>query len=90
MTGYEQFIAIVLASFLAIFLLLGIILLVVAIKVVLAVKRLTKKAEMLTDKAEHLTDFLKNAAGPMALARSLSFVADTLFNKRNVKAKRKG
>jgi hypothetical protein len=88
MNGYEQFIAVVLATFLATFLLLGIILFILAIKLVRTVKRITEKAEHLADKAEAVGDFFHHAAGPLALGRILTVVADTFFSKAR-KSKRK-
>jgi hypothetical protein len=91
MTGYEQFLVVVLATFLAIFLLLGIIVLILAIKVMLAVKRITRKAEKFADKAGAIGDFFSRASGPLAVARVMSFVADTLFRRKaGHNTKRKG
>ena len=90
MNGYEQFLVVVLASFLAIFLLLSIVLLVLAIKVIKTVKRLSTKAELLADKADAVGDFFQHAAGPMALGRALTTVADTFFRKAAKKSKRRG
>ena len=81
MNGYEQFIAVALATTLAIFLILGITLLILAIKLVKTVKRLTDKAEHLADKAEAVGDFFHHAAGPIALGRMLTVVADNFFKK---------
>lgn len=83
MTGYEQFLVVVLSTFLAIFLLLGIIFLVVAIKVIKTVKRLTEKAEHLADRAEAVGDFFTHAAGPIALGRMFTTVVETVFKKND-------
>lgn len=91
MTGYEQVLVIILGTFLAIFLLLGIILLVLAIKVASSVRRVMQKAEKLTDKAGAIGDFLASASGPLAAARVMSFVSDILFRKKSKHGtKRKG
>jgi hypothetical protein len=91
MTGYEQALVVILATFLAIFLLLGIIFLILAIKVVTSIKRVTQKAEKLTDKAGAFGDFFASASGPLMAARAFSFVSDTLFRKKSKHhTKRKG
>jgi hypothetical protein len=83
MNGYEQFLVVVLSSFLAIFLLVGIVLMVVLIKVIRSIKRITDKAERLADKAEAIGEFFEHASGPMAIGRLLSMVNDKFFSKRS-------
>jgi hypothetical protein len=91
MTGYEQVLVIILSTFLAIFLLLGIVVLVMVIKVVSSVRRVMEKAEQLTDKAGAIGEFFTSATGPLMAARVMSFVSDTLFRKKSKHStKRKG
>lgn len=88
MDNAEQILVIILSSFLAIFLLLNIIFLVIAIKVVLIVKRVSKKAEDLADKAEAFGEFVQHAATPMIVGKLFNNLSDMVF-KRPSKSKRK-
>lgn len=88
MENAQEILVIILSSFLALFLLLGIIFLVIAIKVILVVKRVTAKAETLADKAEAIGDFVQHAATPMMIGKILSGLSDTVFS-RSSKSKRK-
>ena len=81
MDGYEQFLVVVLATFLALALVLGIVLLALLIKIARTVKRITDKAEQLTDKAEAVGEFFQHAAGPMAFGRVISIIVDTFFHR---------
>lgn len=83
----QQILVIFLSSFLAIFLLLGIIALVLVIKVIRSVKRITLKAEHLADKAEEISEFVAHASGPIALGRALATISDTFFGKAKNKRK---
>ncbi|PID32113.1 hypothetical protein CR970_02255 [Candidatus Saccharibacteria bacterium] len=89
MNGYEQFLVVVLASFLAIFLLLGIVLLVLLIRVMRTVRRVSDRAEHLADKASAVGDVVQNAVGSMTLGRAVMTVADSVLKKRTAKSKRK-
>lgn len=89
MNGYEQILVVVLATFLSIFLLLGITLLVLVIKIVKTVRRITDQAEHFAAKAGAVSEFFQHAAGPMSVGRALTTIADTFF-KRKDNAKRKG
>lgn len=80
MNGYEQFLVVVLASFLAIFLITGIILMIFLIKVVRSIRRITEKTEHLVDRAEAIGEFIEHASGPIALGRLLSIVSDKFFS----------
>jgi hypothetical protein len=88
MGNAEQILVIILSSFLAVFLLLGIIFLILAIKVIRSVKRISIKAEALTDKAEAVSEFVQHAAGPILVGKILSSLSDTVF-KRKSKSKSK-
>ena len=89
MNGYEQILVVVLATVLAIFLVLAIVLLVLLIKVVRTIKRVTDKAEHLADKAEAVGEFFQHAAGPMALGRAISTIADTFMHRKDSSKKGK-
>ena len=88
MNGYEQILVAVLATFLGVFIVLGIVLLVLVIKIVKTVRRITDQAEQLAVKAGAVTEFFQHAAGPMSVGRALSTLADTFF-KRKDNAKRR-
>ena len=88
MNGYEQVLVVVLSSFLALFLLLGIIVLVLVIKVLKTVKKVTDHAEQLATKAEAVGDFFQHAAGPMAIGRGLATVAEMFFKRQNQRKKK--
>lgn len=93
MNGYEQFLVVILATFLAIFLVLAIVLTVLMIKVTRSVRRITEKAESLANKAEAVGEFFEHAAAPMALGRAMAAVVEKFFNSRNDShngSKRKG
>lgn len=79
MNGYEQFLVVILATFLALFLILAIALTVLLIKVTRTIKRITDKAERLADKAEAVGEFFEHAAAPMALGRMIATVAEKFF-----------
>jgi|GEM_PF-2952935 len=72
MNGYEQFISLVLASALAIFLILGIVLLILGIKIVKRIKHIADKAEQIADKADAVSSFFKNASGPFIIGKFLA------------------
>lgn len=82
MNGYEQILVVILSSFLAIFLLAGIVLMLLLIKVVRSIRRITEKTERLVDKAEAIGDFIEHASGPIALGRLLSIVSDKFFSNQ--------
>lgn len=91
MNGYEQFLVILLSTFLAIFLILGIALFAYLIKIARSVARITEKAEHIAEKAEAVGEFFEKAAGPLAVGRIFAAVAEKFFSKQsgNEKSKRK-
>ncbi len=89
MNTAEQIIAIILSSFLALFLLLSIIFVILAIKVVKSVRRVSVKAEHLVDRAESITDFMSHAAKPMSIAYTLANIYDRTFKRQSRKGKGK-
>ncbi|RTK93730.1 hypothetical protein EKI60_05295 [Candidatus Saccharibacteria bacterium] len=68
----QQILVVILSSFLAIFLLLGIVATVLVIKVLKHVKHITEKAEQIADKAEAVSSFFQQSAGPAAIAKLIS------------------
>lgn len=84
----QEILVVILASFLALALLLNIILLIIGIKIALIVKRVTAKAEEIADKAEAFGDFVQSAATPMMIGKMLHGISEHFFNKKP-KGKRK-
>lgn len=89
MENTETILVIVLASFLAIFLLLGIILLAKFIQITSQVKRLTDKAEHLVDTAESVGEFFQKASGNFAVGRVIAQIVSSVLNHGEA-SKRKG
>lgn len=83
MNGYEQILVVILSSFLAIFLLLGIIILVLAIKVIRSVKRVTERAEHLVEQAENVGEFLEHASAQLTIGRFISTLSGILSRKKS-------
>jgi membrane protein implicated in regulation of membrane protease activity len=75
-----QVLVIIVSATLTLFLLLAIVALIYLIKVLHALKRLTDKAEVLADKAGVVGEFIGRAAGPVAVGRLLTHVAESVFN----------
>jgi len=82
---YYQILVIILSTFLAIFLALGIVVLILCIKIANRVKTITEKAEAVVDKVEHVGDFFQKSAGPIALARIITKMADNFQSKKSSK-----
>lgn len=78
----QEILVVILSSFLALFLLLGIILLVLCIKIANHIKHISERAEQIADKAEDVADFFSKAATPMALGKLISNISDVFRKKR--------
>lgn len=78
MNGAEQVLVIILSSFLALFLLLGIITLVLSIKLLKQLRQITAHAEHIAEKAEAVTEMVGKAAGPMAIGKLLFGVIESV------------
>ena len=90
MNGYEQFIALALATVLAIFLLLGIVVLIIAIKVLRHIRHIAQKAESIADKADAVGDFVRTASGPILLAKFVANMREVVMKRSDKKEKRHG
>ena len=77
----QQILVIVLASMLALFLILSIVIAILVIKVLKVVRRITEKAELIADKAEHVADFFQKSAGPTSLIKLISNLVHTVQGK---------
>lgn len=87
MSTAEQILVIVLAAALALFLLLAIIATVKVIQILNQLKKLTEKAEKVVDTAEHMSEVFTKAAGPVAIGRLITNIADSVFNHKSKRGK---
>lgn len=87
MTGAEQILVIILATFLAIFLLLGIIALVLCIRILRAAQRITDHIEHIAGNAEAFTESLANAGGPLGFVMTVSRMAAKMFGNKHAKTR---
>jgi uncharacterized metal-binding protein len=85
MENAETILVIVLASFLALFLLLAIIVAVKAIQLLNRLKHISEKAESIADKAETAANFISKAAGPAMIGNLLANIADAVSSKKSKK-----
>lgn len=83
MNGAEQILVIILSSFLAIFLLLGIIVATLTIKLLKQLRQITEHAENIAEKAEAVTNMVGKAAGPMAIGKLLFGIVDSVRKQTN-------
>ena len=81
---YNEILVIILSVFLAIFLLLGITLTIMVIGIVTRIKRIVERAEAVAEKVEHAGDLFHKSAGPLALARIITNIAEN-FKHRSAK-----
>ena len=87
MENAETILVIVLATFLAIFLLLAIVATNKFIQVLNHLERISQKAEAVADKAEAVSAFFSHAAGPAIVGNILAKFAD-IITKNKPKKKR--
>ncbi len=85
MNTSERILVIILASTLAIFLVLAIVAVIKVIQVLNHLKRIAAKAESIADKAEAVSDFFQKSAGPLAIGRFMSGIAESVFQKKQSK-----
>ena len=81
MEGAAGTLVIILSVTLAIFLLVAIVALVKIIQILNHLKSISEKAEKLADTAESVGEFFKYSAGPVAIGRLISNIADSVFKK---------
>lgn len=87
MENAESILVVILSSFLGLFLLLGCIATVKVIQILNHLKSISEKAEKIADTAEHVGEFFKYSAGPAAIAKLLSNIAEHVFGKNAKKGK---
>lgn len=72
MENAQTILVIMLSTFLAIFLIVGIAVLLKVKELLEHLKNITEKAERIADKAENIGQFFKFTAGPVAITKLLS------------------
>ncbi len=87
MNGAEQIIAIILSSFLAIFLILSIVALVFTIKLIKQLRNIVEHAENIAEKAEAVTELVGKTAGPVAIGKLLFGIIDSVREQTNKRRK---
>ncbi len=90
MNGAEQILLIILSTFLAIFLLLGIVILVMTIKLMKQLRHVTEKAESIADNAEAISSFVGKAAGPVAITKLLLGIVESVREQTNKRSNKNG
>lgn len=85
MENAEQILVVILASALAVFLLLAIIATVKIIQILNHLKAIAEKAEQVADKAEAVGEFFAKTAGPSAIVKLFANVVDAFKQKKSRK-----
>lgn len=85
MNSSEQILVIILSSALTVLLIVAIIAVVKIIQVLNTIKSITDRADILTKKAEVIGDFVQKTAGPIAIGRLITNIADNVFQSRSTK-----
>lgn len=80
----------ILSATLAVFLILAITVAVLVIKILNHIKRVAEKAEQIADKAETISEFFQKSAGPMAIGRFITNMAEAVFQKQGKANRSKG
>lgn len=83
MNHAESVLVIIVSSILSLFLLVGIIALVKFIQILKHIKHITKKAEDIAGRADAVSEFFEKTAGPAALAKLVSNIAQTFRDKKH-------
>lgn len=84
MENAAEILVVVLASFLALFLLLAIVVSIKLIQILNYFKRIAEKAEAIADKAETAASFFSKAAGPAVIGNLIANITEAV-TKRNKK-----
>lgn len=85
MDNAEKILVIILASALAVFLVIGIIALIKFVQILDHIKTITQKAEHIAEQAEAVGAFFQKTAGPIALGKLLSNISEHIFGGREAK-----
>jgi hypothetical protein len=82
MENAQTVLVVILSTFLAIFLILGIIALTKLIQVLDHLKRISEKAEHLASTAENIGEFFKYTAGPAAIGKLLANISSVILKHK--------
>jgi hypothetical protein len=82
MENAETILVLILASFLAIFLVLAIILIAKCIQIANRIDRITQKAETIVDSAESIGDYFRAASSSLTIGKIISFIASGVFSRQ--------
>lgn len=81
MDTYTRVLVIILASVLAITLILMIMALVKIIQILNSLKKISAQAEKLADKVENISEFFRNSAATVAFSRLVGNIAEVVSKK---------
>jgi hypothetical protein len=85
LTTAEQWLLIILAAALAVFILLAIAVLIFAIKILRNLRNLTDRAEQVAISVEHTAEAFGKSAGPLAIIRLLAQIIKTVNKTKHGK-----
>lgn len=85
MENAETILVVVLASFLALFLLLAIVATIKLIQIFNHINKITEQAEAIADKAEETVSFFRKAAGPVAIGNLIANIFEAVGSKSKKK-----
>ncbi len=80
-----KLLVIIVSSALTLFLIVGIIAVIRLIGVLSSLKRITQKAEKIADSAEAVGDFFRKSAGPVALGKFITNIAESISHHKSHK-----
>lgn len=89
MTEIEKLLLYILAGALAAFLILAIIISIKLIRVINHIENITEAAEKIANQAEAVGDFFSKSAGPIAIGRLITNLAEAVWHKSSSKKKEK-
>ena len=90
MENAQDILVIILASALAVLLVLAIVVAVKTIQILNHLRRITETAEKIATTAESVGELFRFTAGPVAIGKLLSNVVDTVMKHRNKSTKQRG
>lgn len=82
MNTAAEVLLIIVSSVLSLFLIVAIIAVIKLIQVLRSLHRITEQAEKLADSAEAVGEFFRKSAGPVALGKLLSNVAESVIRHK--------
>jgi hypothetical protein len=88
MENAEQILVVILASFLAVFLVVGIIAVTKLIQLLDYLKRVSEKIEKLAESTASLGKYLKYTTGPAAALKIMTKIGRSFFNHKKARSSR--